>query len=76
MTSDVSAWFEWARKQRIAFPVRRSRSRTPTGKQATRSVSVRRRVGVATGIAMSGGFVYTPLGDAVEVQEMMRRFPA
>ncbi|BAY95260.1 MULTISPECIES: hypothetical protein [unclassified Tolypothrix] len=44
VTSDVSAWFEWARKQRIA-------------------------------IAMSGGVVYTPSGDAVEVQEMMRRYP-
>ncbi|BAY93757.1 MULTISPECIES: hypothetical protein [unclassified Tolypothrix] len=44
VTSDVSAWFEWARKQRIA-------------------------------IAMSAGVVYTPDGDAVEVQEMMRRFP-
>ncbi|BAZ02915.1 hypothetical protein NIES37_69280 (plasmid) [Tolypothrix tenuis PCC 7101] len=44
VTSDVSDWFEWARKQRIA-------------------------------LAMSGGVVYTPSGDAVEVQEMMRRFP-
>lgn len=44
VTSDVSAWFEWARKQRIA-------------------------------IAMSGGFVYTPSGEAVEVLSMMRRFP-
>lgn len=44
VTSDVSAWFEWAKKQRIA-------------------------------IAMSGGFVYTPSGDAVEVREMMQRFP-
>ncbi|BAY99914.1 hypothetical protein NIES37_38970 [Tolypothrix tenuis PCC 7101] len=44
VTSDVSTWFEWARKQRIA-------------------------------LAMSAGVVYTPDGDAVEVQEMMRRFP-
>ncbi|BAY34579.1 hypothetical protein NIES2107_64840 [Nostoc carneum NIES-2107] len=44
ITSDVSAWFEWARKQRIA-------------------------------LAMSSGFVYTPSGDAVEVGEMMQRFP-
>lgn len=26
-------------------------------------------------IAMSGGVVYTPSGEAVDVQEMMRRFP-
>jgi hypothetical protein len=51
-TADVIAWFEWAKKQRIAFPE-----------------------GVAAGIAMSGGFVYTPSGDAVEVQEMMRQYP-
>lgn len=44
VTSDVSAPFEWARKQRIA-------------------------------IAMSGSVVFTPDGDAVEVQEMMRRKP-
>ncbi len=44
VTSDVSTWFEWARKQRIV-------------------------------IAMSGSVVFTPDGDAVEVQEMMRRFP-
>ncbi|MBD2206434.1 hypothetical protein H6G33_25225 [Calothrix sp. FACHB-1219] len=44
VTSDVSAWFEWARKQRIV-------------------------------IAMSGSVVFTPDGDAVEVQEMMRQKP-
>ncbi|MBD2357277.1 ArsR family transcriptional regulator [Tolypothrix sp. FACHB-123] len=44
VTSDVSAWFEWARKQRIV-------------------------------LAMSGGVVYTSDGDAVEVGEMMQRFP-
>ncbi|WP_244329316.1 ArsR family transcriptional regulator [Tolypothrix sp. PCC 7910] len=44
VTSDVSTWFEWARKQRIV-------------------------------IAMSGSVVFTPDGDAVEIQEMMRRFP-
>ncbi|BAY93699.1 MULTISPECIES: hypothetical protein [unclassified Tolypothrix] len=44
VTSDVSAWFEWVRKQRIA-------------------------------LAMSGGFVYTLDGEAVEVGEMMRRYP-
>ncbi len=44
VTSDVSTWFEWARKQRIV-------------------------------IAMSGSVVFTPDGDAVEVQEMMRRKP-
>ncbi|MFN6568744.1 hypothetical protein [Dendronalium sp. ChiSLP03b] len=26
-------------------------------------------------LAMSGGVVYTPDGEAVELQEMMRRFP-
>ncbi|MBE9008343.1 hypothetical protein IQ259_25630 [Fortiea sp. LEGE XX443] len=44
VTADVSAWFEWARKQRIV-------------------------------LAMSGGVVYTPEGEAIELQEMMRRFP-
>ncbi|MBD2211392.1 hypothetical protein H6G27_16185 [Nostoc linckia FACHB-104] len=44
VTSDVSAWFEWARKQRII-------------------------------LAMSGGVVYTSDGNAVEVGEMMQRFP-
>ena len=44
VTSDVSAWFEWARKQRIV-------------------------------LAMSQGFVYTPDGEAVEIGEMMRRYP-
>jgi hypothetical protein len=44
VTNDVSAWFEWARKQRIV-------------------------------LAMSGGVVYTPSGEAVELAEMMRRFP-
>jgi hypothetical protein len=44
VTSDVSAWFEWAKKQRIA-------------------------------LAMSQGLVYTHDGDAVELQEMMRRYP-
>ncbi len=44
VTSNVSAPFEWARKQRIA-------------------------------IAMSGGVVYTPNGEAVNIGEMMRRFP-
>ncbi len=52
VTSDVSAWFEWAKRQRIAFPE-----------------------GVAAGIAMSSGVVYTPSGEAVEVGEMMRRYP-
>ncbi|BAY26470.1 hypothetical protein NIES2100_62860 [Calothrix sp. NIES-2100] len=52
VTSDVSAWFEWARRERIAFPE-----------------------GVAAGIAMSQGLVYTHNGDAVELQEMMRRYP-
>ncbi|MBD2213044.1 hypothetical protein H6G27_24655 [Nostoc linckia FACHB-104] len=44
VTSDVSTWFEWAKKQRIA-------------------------------LAMSSGVVYTPDWDAVEIGEMMRRFP-
>ncbi|MBE9080925.1 hypothetical protein IQ278_01970 [Tolypothrix sp. LEGE 11397] len=44
VTSNVSTWFEWARKQRIV-------------------------------IAMFGSVVFTPDGDAVEVQEMMRRYP-
>jgi len=42
--SEVVAWFEWARKQRIV-------------------------------IAMSGEAVYTPDGEAVALQEMMRRCP-
>ncbi|GEM_PF-2003724 len=41
---EVSAWFEWARKKRIA-------------------------------IAMSGGVVYTTDGEAVKIEEMMRRYP-
>jgi len=44
VTADVSAWFEWARKQRIV-------------------------------LGMSGGVVYTPDGEAVELLSMMRRFP-
>ncbi|QIR35266.1 ArsR family transcriptional regulator [Tolypothrix sp. PCC 7910] len=44
VTSDVSAWFEWARKQRIV-------------------------------LAMSGEVVYMSDGNAVEVGEMMQRFP-
>ncbi|MBD2683569.1 hypothetical protein H6H03_39705 [Nostoc paludosum FACHB-159] len=44
VTADVSAWFEWARKQRIV-------------------------------LGMSGGVVYTPDGEPVELREMMRRFP-
>ncbi|MBU7587441.1 MAG: hypothetical protein KAF91_32205 [Nostoc sp. TH1S01] len=44
VTADVSAWFEWARRQRIV-------------------------------LAMSGNIVYTPDGEAVELAEMMRRFP-
>ncbi|MBD2496771.1 ArsR family transcriptional regulator [Nostoc sp. FACHB-280] len=44
VTADVSAWFEWARRQRIV-------------------------------LAMSGNVVYTPDGAAVELREMMRRFP-
>ncbi|BAY20225.1 hypothetical protein NIES21_60950 (plasmid) [Anabaenopsis circularis NIES-21] len=44
VTADVSAWFEWARRQRIV-------------------------------LAMSGGVVYTVDGEAVELREMMRRFP-
>jgi len=44
VTGDVSAWFDWARKQRIV-------------------------------LAMSGGVVYTVDGEAVELAEMMRRFP-
>lgn len=42
--TEVSAWFNWARGQRIA-------------------------------LAMSGGLVYTLDGEAVEIQEMMRRYP-
>jgi hypothetical protein len=44
VTTDVSAWFEWARKERIV-------------------------------LAMSGRVVYTPEGEAVELAEMMLRFP-
>ncbi|WP_242054675.1 hypothetical protein [Nostoc sp. FACHB-190] len=44
VTADVSAWFEWARRQRIV-------------------------------LAMSGNVVYTVDGEAVELAEMMRRFP-
>ena len=43
-TSEVSAWFEWARKKRIV-------------------------------IAMSSGVVYTPQGEAVNIEEMMRWYP-
>jgi hypothetical protein len=42
--SDVSHWFEWARRERIV-------------------------------LAMSGGVVYTSDGEAVEIGEMMRRYP-
>jgi hypothetical protein len=51
VTTQVSAWFEWARRERIAFPA-----------------------GVAAGIAMSSGVVYTSEGNAVKVEEMMRRY--
>ncbi len=44
VNSDVSAWFEWARRERIV-------------------------------LAMSGGVVYTPEGEAVEIEEMMQRYP-
>ncbi|MBD2302800.1 hypothetical protein [Nostoc sp. FACHB-190] len=44
VTADVSAWFEWARRQRIV-------------------------------LAMSGNVVYTVDGEAVELREMMRKFP-
>ena len=43
-TSEVGAWFEWARKERIV-------------------------------IAMSSGVVYTPEGEVVKIEEMMRRYP-
>ncbi|MFN6564220.1 MAG: hypothetical protein RMY28_031125 [Nostoc sp. ChiSLP01] len=42
-TADISAWFEWARRQRIV-------------------------------LAMSGGVVYTPDGEAVKLAEMMQLF--
>ncbi|MBW4617451.1 MAG: hypothetical protein KME21_30405 [Desmonostoc vinosum HA7617-LM4] len=44
VSSDVSAWFSWARRERIV-------------------------------LAMSGVVVYTADGKAVELQEMMRRYP-
>lgn len=44
VTADVSAWFDWARRQRLV-------------------------------LAMSGGVVYTPDGEAVGLQEMMQRYP-
>jgi hypothetical protein len=44
VNSDVSAWFEWARRERLV-------------------------------LAMSGGVVYTPDGDAVEIGEIMKRYP-
>ncbi len=44
VTSDVSAWFEWARRERLV-------------------------------LAMSGRVVYTPEGEAVNIEEMMRRYP-
>ncbi|MDJ0734868.1 MAG: helix-turn-helix domain-containing protein [Nostocaceae cyanobacterium] len=44
VTSDVSAWFEWARRERIV-------------------------------LAMSTGVVYTPEGEAVEIEEMMQQYP-
>ncbi len=44
VTSDVSAWFEWARRERLV-------------------------------LAMSGGVVYTHDGEAVKIEEMMRRYP-
>ncbi|MEA5595891.1 hypothetical protein [Rivularia sp. UHCC 0363] len=43
VTDDVSVWFEWARKERIA-------------------------------IAMSEGLVYTPDGEVMEIEEMMKRY--
>ena len=44
VTTQVSDWFEWARKERIV-------------------------------IAMSGGMVYTPEGEVVQVEKMMQRCP-
>ena len=44
VTSEVSAWFEWARRERIV-------------------------------LAMSSGVVYTTDGEAVRIEEMMRRYP-
>ncbi|MBV6622504.1 MAG: winged helix-turn-helix domain-containing protein [Rivularia sp. (in: Bacteria)] len=44
VTTQVSDWFEWARKERIV-------------------------------IAMSEGLVYTPDGEVVSCEEMMRRYP-
>jgi hypothetical protein len=44
VTSDISVWFEWARKERLV-------------------------------LAMSGEVVYTPEGEAVEIMEMMQRYP-
>lgn len=44
VTTQVSDWFEWARKERIV-------------------------------IAMSGGMVYAPDGEVVQIEEMMRRCP-
>ncbi|WP_088242636.1 hypothetical protein [Calothrix rhizosoleniae] len=44
VTSDVSAWFEWASRERLV-------------------------------LAMSGGVVYTPEGEAVEIGQMMGKYP-
>ena len=44
VTTEVSDWFEWARRERIV-------------------------------IAMSSGVVYTSDGEAVKIEEMMRRYP-
>ncbi len=44
VNSDVSTWFEWARRERLV-------------------------------LAMSGGVVYTPEGEAVKIEEMMQRYP-
>jgi len=50
---EVSTWFEWARKTRIAIALYSD----------------------ASGIAMSGGVVYTTDGEAVKIEEMMGRYP-
>ncbi len=44
VTSDVSAWFEWARRERLV-------------------------------LAMSGGVVYTHDGEAMEIGQMMGKYP-
>ncbi|MDJ0675245.1 MAG: hypothetical protein QNJ36_07695 [Calothrix sp. MO_167.B42] len=44
VTSDVSTWFEWARRERLV-------------------------------LAMSGGVVYTLGGEAVKIEEMIKRYP-